>query len=207
MVAFLRGLLRHLRGRVIVIWDGGSNHKGPAIREVLRTFPRLHLERLPGYAPDLNPVEMIWAYLKHGRLANFVPRHVAAPGRRGDGPPEGTEPRPGPDPVALVGLEAAIRRKEPTNLKVNTGQAHLPGPALRPRSGARLVRRPGPRPTRHWPQRRDPHASSATGQLRLLLYIPERSKQQGRRSPAESFEMATPIRFTRVSARLPEVIQ
>lgn len=51
------------------------------------------------------------------------------------------------------------------------------------------------------------HASSATGQLRLLLYIPERSKQQGRRSPAESFEMATPIRFTRVSARLPEVIQ
>jgi hypothetical protein len=51
------------------------------------------------------------------------------------------------------------------------------------------------------------HSSAATGQLRLLLYIPDRSKQQGRRSPADSFEMATPIRFTRVSARLPEVIQ
>ena len=76
VVAFLRRLLRRLRGRVIVVWDGGSNHKGPAIRELLRKFPRLHLERLPGYAPDLNPVEMIWAYLKHGRLANFVPRHV-----------------------------------------------------------------------------------------------------------------------------------
>jgi transposase len=76
VVAFLRDLLRRLRGRVIVIWDGGSNHKGPAIRELLRKFPRLHLERLPGYAPDLNPVEMIWGYLKHGRLANFLPRHV-----------------------------------------------------------------------------------------------------------------------------------
>ena len=29
---FLRELLRHLRGRVIVVWDGGSNHKGALIR-------------------------------------------------------------------------------------------------------------------------------------------------------------------------------
>lgn len=76
VVAFLRGLLRHLRGKVVVVWDGGSNHKGPLIRELLRRYPRLHLERLPGYAPDLNPVEMIGSYLKYGLMANFVPRHV-----------------------------------------------------------------------------------------------------------------------------------
>ena len=76
VVAFLRDLLRHLRGKVIVVWDGGSNHKGPLIRRLLPRYPRLHLERLPGSAPDLNPVEMIWAYLKHGLMANFVPRHV-----------------------------------------------------------------------------------------------------------------------------------
>jgi hypothetical protein len=76
VASFLRELLRHLRGKVIVVWDGGSNHKGPLIREVLRRFPRLHLERLPGYAPDLNPVEMLWSYLKYGLMANFVPRHV-----------------------------------------------------------------------------------------------------------------------------------
>jgi transposase len=76
VVAFLRDLLRHLRGQVIVIWDGGSNHKGPLIRALLVRYPRLHLERLPGYAPDLNPVEFIWGYLKHGLMANFVPRHV-----------------------------------------------------------------------------------------------------------------------------------
>jgi putative transposase len=73
---FLRGLLRHLKGKVIVVWDGGSNHKGPAIRALLERYPRLTLESLPGYAPDLNPVEMIWAYLKHGLMANFVPADV-----------------------------------------------------------------------------------------------------------------------------------
>jgi transposase len=76
VVAFLLALLRRLRGGVIVVWDGGSNHKGPLIRGLLSRFPRLHLERLPGYAPDLNPVELIWGYLKYGLMANFVPKDV-----------------------------------------------------------------------------------------------------------------------------------
>jgi transposase len=76
VASFLRHLLRHLRGKVIVVWDGGSNHKGPLIRELLRRYPRLHLERLPAYAPDLNPVEMVWSHLKYGKLSNFVPRDV-----------------------------------------------------------------------------------------------------------------------------------
>ncbi len=76
VVAFLRKLLDQLRGRIIVVWDGGSNHKGPLMRELLGRHRRLHLERLPAYAPDLNPVEMIWSYLKYGLMANFVPRDV-----------------------------------------------------------------------------------------------------------------------------------
>jgi len=73
VVEFLRDLLRHLRGRVVVLWDGGGNHKGPLIRALLRRNPRLRLERLPAYAPDLNPVEAVWSWLKWGRLCNFVP--------------------------------------------------------------------------------------------------------------------------------------
>jgi putative transposase len=69
-------LLRHLRGEVIVVWGGGNNNKGPLVRTLLRRFRRLHLERLPAYAPDLNPVEMIWSNLKYGKLSNFVPRHA-----------------------------------------------------------------------------------------------------------------------------------
>jgi transposase len=76
VVAFLRELLRHLRGRVIVAWDGGTNQKGPLVRAFRARNRRLHRERLPGYAPELNPVEMIWGHLKHGAMANFVPRHV-----------------------------------------------------------------------------------------------------------------------------------
>jgi transposase len=73
---FLRDLLKHLRGNVVVVWDGGSNHRGPAIREFLRRNRRLRLVRLPAYCPDLNPVEAVWSWLKYGRLANFVPADV-----------------------------------------------------------------------------------------------------------------------------------
>jgi transposase len=72
--AFLEELLRHLRGKVIVIWDRGPMHRGPAIRAVLARYPRLSLEALPAYAPDLNPVEMLWNHLKYADLANFVPQ-------------------------------------------------------------------------------------------------------------------------------------
>src|SRR5262245_45532589 len=50
-------------------------------------------------------------------------------------------------------------------------------------------------------------SSSATGQLRLLSYIPDRSKQQGRRLPPASIEQAFLIRRARVSACLAETIQ
>ena len=73
VVRFLRDLLAHLRGRVVVVWDGGPNHKGPLVRDFLRRNRRLTLERLPAYAPDLNPVEAVWSWLKYGQLANFAP--------------------------------------------------------------------------------------------------------------------------------------
>jgi len=73
---FLRALMRHLHGAVIVVWDGGPMHKGEPIQQVLHDFPRLLLERLPSYAPELNPVEYLWSHLKYGRLANFAPDDV-----------------------------------------------------------------------------------------------------------------------------------
>lgn len=73
IVRFLRHLLHDVAGKVLVIWDGLPAHHGPAVREFL-TRPevqvRLQLERLPGYAPELNPVEGLWAYLKYVELRN-----------------------------------------------------------------------------------------------------------------------------------------
>jgi len=73
VIAFLRDLLKHLRGKVIVVWDRGNNHKGPLMRTFLSRNRRLTLEMLPPWAPELNPVEPIWSWLKYGELANFVP--------------------------------------------------------------------------------------------------------------------------------------
>ena len=71
---FLRLLLQHLRGHVIPVWDGGRIHKGPFINAVCRSYPRLHLERFPGYAPELNPVEQVWNDFKR-HSANSLLRH------------------------------------------------------------------------------------------------------------------------------------
>jgi transposase len=73
---FLQFLQNHLRGPAIVVWDGGSMHKGDPIRQTLKTHPRLKLKKLPPYAPELNPVEFLWNHLKYGVLANFVPDTV-----------------------------------------------------------------------------------------------------------------------------------
>ena len=73
VVEFLRELLKHLRGNVVVVWDRGGNHKGPVIRKFLARNRRLKLEMLPPWAPDLNPVEAVWSWLKYGELANFAP--------------------------------------------------------------------------------------------------------------------------------------
>ena len=72
VAVFLRALLRHLRGHVIVLLDGGSIHKGPEVQALQARCPRLHLEGFPGYAPELNPDELVWAHFK-GRLANGHP--------------------------------------------------------------------------------------------------------------------------------------
>jgi transposase len=73
--AFLEALLQELTGRVIVIWDGGTMHKGDPIRQLVDHFAdRLCLEKLPPYAPMLNPIEFLWSWLKYSRLNNFAPR-------------------------------------------------------------------------------------------------------------------------------------
>lgn len=72
VVAFLRLLLRHLRGHVVLLWDGGSIHRGAAVQQLLARHPRLHVERFPAYAPELNPDEQVWNHFK-ATLANGCP--------------------------------------------------------------------------------------------------------------------------------------
>jgi putative transposase len=72
---FLEALLKMWsRSKIMVVWDGGPMHKGEAIRELKEIHrQRLYLEKLPPYAPKLNPIEPLWGWLKYGRLCNYAP--------------------------------------------------------------------------------------------------------------------------------------
>jgi transposase len=72
---FLWYLLKHLRGHVIVIWDGASIHNHKGLDHFCGQYQRLHLEKLPAYAPELNPIEAAWHAVKQP-LANGRPDDI-----------------------------------------------------------------------------------------------------------------------------------
>ena len=73
IVRFLKHLLRHSEGDLLVIWDGLPAHRSHVVKHFLRqgAARRLHLEQLPGYAPELNPDEGVWRHLKRVELGNL----------------------------------------------------------------------------------------------------------------------------------------
>lgn len=69
-LAFLSDCYR--RHRLLVIWDGVKIHHSRPVKDFLVEKPgNIHLERLPPYSSELNPIELLWAYLK-GKMANRV---------------------------------------------------------------------------------------------------------------------------------------
>jgi transposase len=72
LVRFLKHILAHLPGHILLIWDGLPAHRSQSVKDFLASgaAKRLTLLQLPGYAPELNPQEGIWRYLKYVELAN-----------------------------------------------------------------------------------------------------------------------------------------
>jgi transposase len=79
VVRFLKHLARHIAGKLLVIWDGAPIHRSWVVREYLSKggADRIHLEHLPGYAPELNPAEGIWSYLKRVELKNLCCQSIS----------------------------------------------------------------------------------------------------------------------------------
>ncbi len=73
LIVFLKDLKREFRGtKCILIWDGLPGHKSKKMKAYLASQKkRLIVEMLPGYSPDLNPVESLWGNLKAEELANL----------------------------------------------------------------------------------------------------------------------------------------
>ena len=66
VVGFLEYLCRKYRRKnLIVVWDGATIHRCQQVKDFLaRKRGRVHLVALPGYSPELNPVELLWSQLK-----------------------------------------------------------------------------------------------------------------------------------------------
>ena len=72
-VLFLRHLRCYVAERLLVIWDGSPIHRSRAVKSYLANggAPAVHLERLPAYAPGLNPDEGVWQHLKRVEMRNL----------------------------------------------------------------------------------------------------------------------------------------
>jgi transposase len=82
LVEFLRALAGQIRGKLLVIWDGLPAHRSRLVGQYVEALNgRIVLERLPAYAPELNPVEYIWAYLKTREIANLCLDTIGEVGR------------------------------------------------------------------------------------------------------------------------------
>jgi len=64
-VELLKQMMRHRKKPVHLVVDGLPAHKRVIVREYVEsTRGKLTLHFLPGYAPDLNPDELVWSYVK-----------------------------------------------------------------------------------------------------------------------------------------------
>jgi transposase len=78
VIRFLKHLRRHLRRPLLVVWDGAPIHRSNLVQHFLASTRRaIIVERLPTYAPELNPAEGIFGYLKERKLGNFCPDSIA----------------------------------------------------------------------------------------------------------------------------------
>lgn len=78
IIEFLSALKRQIRHRLLIIWDGVTTHRSRAVRDWLeRQEGHIVVAALPPYAPELNPVEAIWAYLKKHEIANLCLNTIA----------------------------------------------------------------------------------------------------------------------------------
>lgn len=76
VIRFFRHLLRHIQSEIVIVLDNAGIHRAKIVQAFVETHERLSLVYLPPYAPELNPIELVWAYVKRNVLGNFCARSV-----------------------------------------------------------------------------------------------------------------------------------
>ena len=73
VVDFLKNLAKQLNAPVVLVWDRFLAHRAKKVMRFITHTTVWYQFFLPPYAPELNPVENVWSYLKMNPLANFAP--------------------------------------------------------------------------------------------------------------------------------------
>jgi len=69
-VTMLKLLMRRRRNPLYLVLDNLPSHKAKVVRDYVEaTRGKLELHFLPGYAPELNPDELVWSYMKRTGVA------------------------------------------------------------------------------------------------------------------------------------------
>lgn len=76
LIQHIKELKKHIANRkLLLVWDSLPAHRSRLVKDYLKTQRRwLRVERLPAYAPELNPVEYLWSAMKRKDLTNLPPR-------------------------------------------------------------------------------------------------------------------------------------
>nr|WP_245984641.1 transposase [Streptomyces tateyamensis] len=69
-IGLIDGIHHLVKAPIVLVWDRLNTHVPHAISELVAARNWLTVSILPAYAPDLNPVEWLWAHVKHS-LANL----------------------------------------------------------------------------------------------------------------------------------------
>lgn len=78
IVSFVRSLRRHVGPRLLIIWDRLNAHRSAQVHLREAFDDDIVFVLLPGYSPELNPVERVWSHTKYCELANNIPADIHA---------------------------------------------------------------------------------------------------------------------------------
>jgi transposase len=73
---FIEDVHRRIGGPITLAWDSIPIHSAKPVRDFLAAHRRIVVEPFPPYAPEMNPVDSAWGYVKYDRLANYTPRNL-----------------------------------------------------------------------------------------------------------------------------------
>jgi len=76
MVQFIEYVRRRVPGPITLLWDQILFHRAKPVPDYLATHRSVVVEPFPPYAPELNPVDNVWSYVKYNRLPNYTPPYL-----------------------------------------------------------------------------------------------------------------------------------